>query len=85
MRRLLSSSLLALSLASAALLAGACGDDTQPPAGPDAGPDGPPGDKLAPCLPSPTKLLRPPTGQLPCELLPPNFVAAQAAEAAEAR
>ena len=29
----------------------------------------------APCLDRPTDLLRPPSGQLPCELLPPGFVA----------
>ena len=33
----------------------------------------PPG--LAPCLDRPTDLDRPPSGQLPCELLPPGFVA----------
>lgn len=75
------SALAALLFALACAVLGACGDDTQPPAGPDAGPDANPG-ALASCLGEPTKLARPPTGQLPCELLPPNFVAAQAAESA---
>jgi hypothetical protein len=40
--------------------------------------DGPPppgesGGNLAPCLEQPTALARPPSGQLPCELLPPGF------------
>jgi len=36
----------------------------------------PPGDGgLAPCLDRPTDLDRPPSGQLPCDLLPPGFVA----------
>jgi len=36
----------------------------------------PPGDGgLAPCLDLPTDLDRPPSGQLPCDLLPPGFVA----------
>jgi hypothetical protein len=28
---------------------------------------------LVPCLDRPTELERPPSGQLPCELLPPDF------------
>ena len=33
-----------------------------------------PGDGvLTPCLDKPNELTRPPAGQLPCELLPPNF------------
>ena len=38
---------------------------------PDAGPDG--GGGLAACLDRPTDLARPPTGQLPCELIPPGL------------
>ena len=35
----------------------------------------PPGDGgLAPCLDRPTDLDRPPSGRLPCDLLPPGFV-----------
>jgi hypothetical protein len=55
----------------------ACGDnqvpETPPPA--DAAVDADP-STLAPCLDRPTDLPRPPaTGALPCELLPPGFVA----------
>jgi hypothetical protein len=60
----------------AALLVGACGDNTKP-ARQDAGPGGDAAVPLAPCLERPTDLARPPTGQLPCELLPPGFVAEQ--------
>jgi len=35
----------------------------------------PPDGGLAPCLEQPTDLDRPPAGRLPCELLPPGFVA----------
>jgi hypothetical protein len=36
----------------------------------------PPGDGgLAPCIESPTDLDRPPSGSLPCDMLPPGFVA----------
>ena len=51
-------------------LAATCGDNTLPP-------DDPQPQPLAPCLDRPTDLPRPPpaTGQLPCELLPPGFVA----------
>lgn len=65
-------------LALVAALAGACGDNTRPQAPDDAGIDGQPQPQpLAPCLDRPTDLPRPPTatGQLPCELLPPGFVA----------
>jgi len=56
-----------------------CGDNhVRPPA--DAfpeEPDGAPSDAgieaLGPCLDRPTDLPRPPTGQLPCDLLPPGF------------
>ncbi|HMJ53055.1 MAG TPA: hypothetical protein VK540_13295 [Polyangiaceae bacterium] len=45
----------------------------------DAGSDAitpPPGDGgLVPCLDLPTDLDRPPSGRLPCDLLPPGFVA----------
>lgn len=54
----------------------ACGDNQEAPK------DAPPADAadpgaLAPCLDRPTDLPRPPTGQLPCELLPPGFTAAR--------
>jgi hypothetical protein len=50
-----------------ALLAVACGDNkTATPQDAAVG--------VGPCLDEPTTLLRPPTGQLPCELLPPGFV-----------
>jgi len=67
----------------AALLFGACGDNlpgVSRDAGPDedapadAAPDAAP-QALGPCLDQPTDLLRPPAGQLPCELLPPGFTA----------
>jgi hypothetical protein len=62
------------------VLAAACGDNEKPTtpddAGIDAGPDANP-QALAPCLDRPTDLPRPPSGQLPCELLPPDFVAAR--------
>ena len=45
----------------------ACGDNAKP-ARDDAG------TALAPCLAHPTDVPRPPTGPLPCELLPPGFV-----------
>lgn len=38
----------------------------------DAAVDAPPG-VLGPCLDRPTDLPRPPTGQLPCDMLPPGF------------
>jgi hypothetical protein len=64
-------------------LLGACGDDASSSpdaaaaidarapdaAAPDAGNTGP----VSPCLESPTDLPRPPTGQLPCDLLRPGF------------
>lgn len=63
----------------AALALAACGDNRlRPPA--DAGPEDPDAGEedagvevLAPCLDRPTDLARPPTGQLPCDLLPPGF------------
>lgn len=61
-------------------LAGACGDDgssspddaSRPPdaSEPDAG--APDAGAATSCLDQPTDLPRPPTGQLPCELLPPK-------------
>ncbi len=61
-------------LAAGPLLAG-CGDNTAPVPLPDGGPDGPVDKVTGPCLEQPTALARPPTGALPCELLPPGFVA----------
>ena len=52
-----------------ALLA-ACGDNRKAPVGGDAGL---PTAKQA-CLDRPDVLPRPPTGALPCELLPPGLV-----------
>jgi len=64
----------------AALLVGACGDDTGGTTG-DAGVSDAPTDAgpqaLAPCLDTPTQLARPPEGVLPCDLLPPDFAAAR--------
>jgi hypothetical protein len=48
----------------APLVAASCKDDS-PPAPPD--------DSLTACVDSPSALPRPPSGQLPCELLPPGF------------
>ena len=59
-----------------AWLAAACGDNHQAPgdaASADAGTDAAE-EALAPCLERPTDLPRPPTGALPCELLPPGFL-----------
>lgn len=63
--------------AAAALALAACGPDeaiprdaSTPPI--DAAIDGPP-ITGAPCLERPTELPRPPTGALPCDLLPPGF------------
>jgi len=39
----------------------------------DAGAAGDTGTKLSPCLDRPGELQRPPSGSLPCELLPPDF------------
>ena len=63
-------------LLAALALTAACGDnkaapEDAPPAS-DAGIDAP-STALAACLDQPTELARPPTGQLPCELLPPGF------------
>jgi hypothetical protein len=49
----------------AALVVASCSDDSPPT------PEKPQG--LSSCLESPTQLVRPPSGQLPCELLPPGF------------
>lgn len=69
-------------LAFVAALAAACGDNLAPPAvdpqddaAPpeiDAGVDAAPVTTSA-CLDRPTDLQRPPTGQLPCELIPPGL------------
>jgi hypothetical protein len=66
-----------------AVLLAACGDNQRPPSGEveadaapveiDAGIDGAP-STLGACLDRPTDLPRPPTGQLPCELIPPGLV-----------
>jgi len=66
-------------------LAGACGDDgSSPPDDASRPPDANASDASAPdasapdagaavsCLDQPTDLPRPPTGPLPCELLPPK-------------
>ncbi len=47
-----------------------CGDNVKPQATEDAGVQG-----LAPCLERETDLPLAPTGQLTCDLLPPDFVA----------
>jgi hypothetical protein len=58
-------------------LAAACGDNGKAAkphdAGVDASVDAAP-QALGPCVDRPTDLARPPTGQLPCEFLPPGFV-----------
>lgn len=70
---------LVLALVAAIALA-ACGDDEHvggdDAARPDAAVDAPPPDAppaLAPCLDRPGDLPRSPSGQLPCDLLPPGF------------
>ncbi len=55
----------------AAGLTAGCGDDAPSTGAGDAGPR--PDGGLAACVDRPTDLPRPPTGQLPCELLPPGF------------
>ena len=71
----------------AAALGGACGRSkpVAPRDGGSGGTDGGPGvdagievaaptdGKLAPCLERPGELPRPPSGGLPCELIPPDF------------
>lgn len=54
----------------ALLAVASCKDEPQPPG---EQPPGQTGDKLTPCVEQPTALARPPSGQLPCELLPPGF------------
>ena len=49
----------------AALAVASCSDEPPPT------PEKPQG--LSSCLEAPTQLARPPSGQLPCELLPPGF------------
>ncbi len=76
MRRHLLSLTAALAFVAIAALGAGCGDDTQPQQPVDGGVDAPvDGGKLAACLDQPTALAKPPTGQLPCELLPPGFAA----------
>jgi hypothetical protein len=62
----------------------ACGDNERPQdqpdaqqidAGVDAAIDAPLPVSSGPCLDKPTDLPMPPTGALPCDLLPPGFVA----------
>jgi hypothetical protein len=57
-------------------LAAGCGDNVKPKAPDDGGVDATTPDALqpyGPCLDRPTDLPRPPSGALPCELLPPGF------------
>jgi hypothetical protein len=73
----------ALSALALALALGACGGDegsesVLPPAGPGsltgAADAGTPSPSLRACAdPAPSELPRPPSGELPCELLPPGF------------
>lgn len=62
-----------LAILAVGLALGACGDNQRATATGDAGIDAPDASALAPCLDRPTDLARPPSGQLPCELLPPGF------------
>jgi len=64
----------------AALALGACGDNIKPATDDggvtaDAAADAPP-QATGHCLDRPTDVLMPPTGALPCELLPPGFTEA---------
>ena len=68
-----------------ALALAACGDNSKPSSTEDAAVaidgalpvdasiDAPPTVVGGPCLERPTDLPRPPTGALPCDLLPPGF------------
>ncbi|MDY7225453.1 hypothetical protein [Hyalangium rubrum] len=49
------------------LMAASCSDDPEPPKEEEEKPG------LSACLDQPNALARPPSGQLPCELLPPGF------------
>jgi hypothetical protein len=81
MRR--SAAALAATLLSAGLLFAGCGKDEDSNGtgtagtggrGGAGGNAGTPGDGgLKPCLDRPTELERPPSGQLPCDLLPPGL------------
>lgn len=51
-----------------AIMATACGDNAAVPKD-DAGIDA----AISACLDRPTEMARAPSGQLPCELLPPGF------------
>ncbi len=53
------------------VLATGCGDNAKAVVAGDAGVDAV--LELKPCLDKPTDLARPPTGQLSCDLLPPDF------------
>ena len=61
----------------AAVLVTACGDNLSPPPGgdDDAAVDAAP-TTIGPCLDRPEDLPRPPTGTLPCELIPPGLTLA---------
>ena len=78
MRR--SAAALAVTLLSAGLLFAGCGKDDDPNTtgkggtGGRGGAGGAPSDGgLKPCLDRPSELERPPSGQLPCDLLPPGL------------
>lgn len=74
-------SMAAVWLAASVSALAACGDNlpaADDPGGSmsDAGPDEPSDaavQTLTPCLDRPTDMQKPPTGQLPCDLLPPGF------------
>lgn len=60
-------------LSAGALLLAACGgNDEHVPDDAAVPPIDAPASTLAACLDRPTDLLRPPSGQLPCELIPPG-------------
>ena len=63
--------LITLALAFAA----ACGDNQKAPAPEDAGTTDAQQQAGGPCLDEASSLMRPPTGALPCEMLPPGFTA----------
>lgn len=60
----------------------ACGDNLDPITPQDGGTDAPDAmvdaapQAIGPCLDQPTDLPRPPSGSLPCDLLPPGFTVA---------
>lgn len=57
------------------LAAGGCGDNNKAARSPDGGAIDAPVAAAGPCLDRPDSLALPPTSGLPCELLPPGFVA----------